>query len=68
FKPSPLLENMKAGGRLGRKTGSGFFTYPRQDNVLPGDSSISTVDELKRQLETRTGVAVHLSDGRTARE
>ncbi|MBZ3695271.1 3-hydroxyacyl-CoA dehydrogenase NAD-binding domain-containing protein [Phyllobacterium calauticae] len=68
FKPSPLLEDMKAKGMLGRKTGSGFFTYPRQDNVLPGDSSISTVDELKRQLETRTGVAVHLSDGRTARE
>lgn len=68
FKPSPLLEDMKAEGRLGRKTGSGFFTYPRQDNVLAGDNHISTADALKRQLETRTGVAVHLSDGRTARE
>ncbi|MBA8879869.1 3-hydroxyacyl-CoA dehydrogenase NAD-binding domain-containing protein [Phyllobacterium myrsinacearum] len=68
FKPSPLLETMKTEGRLGRKTGSGFFTYPRQDNELAGDSPISTVKALKRQLETRTGVAVHLSDGRTARE
>lgn len=68
FRPSPVLEDMKAEGRLGRKTGSGFFTYPRQDNILVGDNHISTVAELKRQLETRTGVAVHLSDGRTARE
>ncbi|MGO4450301.1 3-hydroxyacyl-CoA dehydrogenase NAD-binding domain-containing protein [Phyllobacterium sp. TAF24] len=68
FKPSPLLEDMKAEGRLGRKTGNGFFTYPRQDNVLSGESHISTVEALKRQLETRTGVAVHLSDGRTAHE
>ncbi|MGH9916467.1 MAG: 3-hydroxyacyl-CoA dehydrogenase family protein, partial [Pyrinomonadaceae bacterium] len=43
-------------------------TYPRQDNVLSGESHISTVEALKRQLETRTGVAVHLSDGCTAHE
>lgn len=68
FKPSALLEDMKAEGRLGRKTGSGFFTYPRQDNVHSVGSHISTVEALKQQLETRTGVAVHLSDGRTAHE
>jgi len=30
FKPSPLLEELVAQGRLGRKTGAGFFTYPRE--------------------------------------
>jgi 3-hydroxyacyl-CoA dehydrogenase len=30
FKPSPILEDMVAKGTLGRKTGSGFFTYPRE--------------------------------------
>jgi 3-hydroxybutyryl-CoA dehydrogenase len=30
FTPSPILEDMVANGTLGRKTGSGFFTYPHE--------------------------------------
>lgn len=30
FKAPPLLRQMVAAGRLGRKTGSGFYTYPRR--------------------------------------
>ena len=36
FKPSPLLEDMVRRGRLGRKTGAGFFAYPREANAPAG--------------------------------
>ena len=39
FKPSPLLEGMVAQGRLGRKTGSGFFSYPREATAPVGQES-----------------------------
>ncbi len=36
FKPSALLENMVRQGRLGRKTGAGFYDYPREANAPAG--------------------------------
>ncbi|QND50450.1 3-hydroxyacyl-CoA dehydrogenase (plasmid) [Phyllobacterium sp. 628] len=68
FKPSPLLQDMKNKGKLGRKTGSGFFTYPRQDNVLASESRVLTADDLKQQLTLSPDIAVHISDGRSAKE
>jgi 3-hydroxybutyryl-CoA dehydrogenase len=29
YRPCPLLRQMVAAGRLGRKSGQGFYTYPR---------------------------------------
>lgn len=44
FTPSSILENMVRKGKLGRKTGSGFFTYPRETTgalaEIPGDPDI----------------------------
>jgi enoyl-CoA hydratase/3-hydroxyacyl-CoA dehydrogenase len=49
FEPPAVLRRLVAQGRLGAKTGQGFFPYPRAD---PG------WDESPVKLETRDGVAI----------
>jgi enoyl-CoA hydratase/3-hydroxyacyl-CoA dehydrogenase len=49
FEPPAILRRLVAQGRLGVRTGQGFFPYPRPD---PG------WDESPVKLETRDGVAI----------
>src|SRR3954454_14294845 len=40
WRPSPIHERMVASGRLGRKTGRGFYTYEKDTPHRPGDPDI----------------------------
>jgi 3-hydroxybutyryl-CoA dehydrogenase len=53
WRPNPIHERMVAAGRLGRKSGRGFYTYPKQsphrprDPDVPVDRPIFDEDELE---------------------
>src|SRR5215213_6415189 len=49
FEPPPVLKRLVAQGRLGKKTGQGFFPYPQAD---PGDQRETVL------LETRGQIAI----------
>jgi len=56
FTPPTILRRLVAQGRLGQKSGQGFYPYPQPDAEQPAASS-SKVEVVK--LETRTdGVAI----------
>jgi 3-hydroxybutyryl-CoA dehydrogenase len=40
WRPSPIHERMVASGRLGRKTGRGFYAYEKGENHRPRDPDI----------------------------
>ncbi len=52
WRPTPIHERMVASGRLGRKTGRGFYTYEKdtphrpRDPDLPGERPIFDEDQL----------------------
>jgi 3-hydroxybutyryl-CoA dehydrogenase len=54
WRPSPVHERMVAAGRLGRKTGRGFYTYEKgephrpRDPDVDGERPIFDQDELER--------------------
>jgi enoyl-CoA hydratase / 3-hydroxyacyl-CoA dehydrogenase len=56
FAPPTILRRLVAQGRLGQKSGQGFYAYPQPDSEQPAASS-SKVEVIK--LETRAdGVAI----------
>src|SRR3546814_12973429 len=49
FEPPTVLKRLVAQGRLGQKSGQGFYAYPKADKSQPGETV---------RLETRGDVAI----------
>jgi enoyl-CoA hydratase / 3-hydroxyacyl-CoA dehydrogenase len=62
FAPPAILRRLVAQGRLGQKSGQGFYAYPQPDAEQPAASSSTFDDDAKMEvvkLETRPdGVAI----------
>ncbi|HYM66023.1 MAG TPA: enoyl-CoA hydratase-related protein, partial [Patescibacteria group bacterium] len=62
FTPPTILRRLVAQGRLGQKSGQGFYAYPQPDAEQPAASSSTSDDDAKVEvvkLETRPdGVAI----------
>jgi enoyl-CoA hydratase / 3-hydroxyacyl-CoA dehydrogenase len=62
FAPPAILRRLVAQGRLGQKSGQGFYAYPQPDAEQPAASSSTVDDDAKVEvvkLETRPdGVAI----------
>ena len=62
WRPTPIHERMVASGRLGRKTGRGFYVYEKdtphrpRDPDFPGERPIFDEDQLiESRARTRRG-------------
>jgi 3-hydroxybutyryl-CoA dehydrogenase len=56
WKPNPLQARMAASGRLGRKTGRGWYDYSGDRPHRPDDDPALTLEELERDIDTPGGV------------
>jgi 3-hydroxyacyl-CoA dehydrogenase/enoyl-CoA hydratase/3-hydroxybutyryl-CoA epimerase len=73
MKPSPVVELLTEGGRLGRKNGRGFYAYPKGkqgavdrevSRILGAKGTVSSEEILDRCLYLLVNEAVHaLADG-----
>jgi 3-hydroxybutyryl-CoA dehydrogenase len=56
WKPNPLQARMAASGRLGRKSGRGWYDYSGDGPYRPEDPEDVSLAELERGIETPAGV------------
>jgi 3-hydroxybutyryl-CoA dehydrogenase len=52
WKPSPLQARMAASGRLGRKTGRGWYDYSGDEPYRPDDPDDVSLEDLEQGIET----------------
>ncbi|MDX2934457.1 3-hydroxyacyl-CoA dehydrogenase family protein [Streptomyces ipomoeae] len=52
FTPAPLLTRMVDSGRLGRKTGEGFYTYDNEGGTTPRDRAVDCPATVRRAVRT----------------
>ena len=55
WKPSPIQSRMVAAGRLGRKTGRGYYDYPEDGPYRPGGPGAARAGRRRRPDPRRSG-------------
>lgn len=68
FAPSETVQHKVASNQLGRKTGSGFYQYPRERAEAHTRASVESAGALAEHLSRHLQVPVAVSDGRPAHE
>lgn len=68
FAPSRVIRDKVAANELGRKSGTGFYAYPRTTSESRRRPKLSSAQALADWLTDQLGIPVVVSDGFRARE
>ena len=66
WRPSPIQERLVAAGRLGRKSGAGYYSYPRPEDEEEAEPPAEIVPRLYAQIANEAAFALEEEIGAPA--